>query len=143
MKLNDEKSWEYFQKETEYLRNIYVDLRKETRSLEVYSLMMVGAIWSWCASNPTSTTVFYLAWLAFIATSLFGMRSLGIYFQMRTIREYLLEIESFYDTENDIGWEQFQNKEPLRVIWPVTSIIFWAILSISTSLFPYLVEVVE
>jgi hypothetical protein len=141
MKINHEESWEYFQKETEYLRVSYGEMRKEIRSLEVYALMLVAGIWGWSVSNSASPAAFYLAWLAFIAIFLFGTRSLGIYFQMRLIRKYLLEIEANYNTENKIWWEQFQNTDPTRIVWSITSVLFWTILSIATSLFPFLIKV--
>jgi len=139
MEINDEKSQEYLKKETEYLRNTYFYYVKETRNLEIYSLMMVGGVWSWCVSNTVSASAFYLAWLAFIAINLFGVRSLGIYLQMRSIEEYLLKIESSYKIDSGMGWEQFNNSKRNRMVWAITSILFWTILSIATSVFPFLI----
>ena len=129
---------EYLIKESEYLRKIYEDFRKETKALEKYTLLAIGGIWSWCIANYTSNNnIYYLTWLPVIIVSLLGFRAFGIYMQMKTVKKYLIRLESSINgMPKEIGWERFLLNEPLRVIWPLTAFMFWITLTILTIVAP-------
>ncbi len=136
--MNDQfiSSSEYLVKEIEYLRRTFSDLRNETRALETYTLLSVGAIWSWYATNSSSSQVDFVLWLPFIVVNLFGIRALGVYMQMRTIRKYLEKLEATLNLPGELGWEHFLNVHKTRAIWPITAFAFWITLSILTSITP-------
>ena len=136
--VNDQfsRSLEYLEKEVDYLRSTYSEHRKETRALETYALLAVGAVWSWCATNSSYSQVPFVLWVPFIIANLFGIRAFGVYMQMRTIQKYLANLEKTEKLPCELGWEDFIGKDYTRAIWPITAFIFWGTLCILTSIAP-------
>ena len=122
----------YLLKESEGLRKNYFDYAKDIAVLERYSLVITGAVWSWCAANIQSPGFSLLLWVPFILQILFGFRAWGIYRNMATIREYLIEIEKAVHLPDDLGWGRYQtlHESKLRVF---TGFAFWIVLHAATA----------
>ena len=125
-------SLEYLAKEIDYLRSTYLELRKETRALETYAILTVGAFCSWYIKDSGTFQDTILLWLPHIISLLFSVRAIGVYMQMRTIRKYLEKLEVNSALPENLGWEGFLNQEWTRAIWPITAIIFWTSLNLIT-----------
>lgn len=134
-------SSEYLDKEIDYLRNTYLALRKETRDLESYTLLAIGVIWSWFATNSNATHAVFIVWLPLILVQLFGIRALGVFMQMRTIRKYLKQIEND-KLPSGSGWENFLEQDKARFIWPITAFSFWTALTILAIIVPFLIRAI-
>ncbi len=132
MNESDNNSSEYLVKEVDYLRSTYVELRKETRALETYAILTVGAFCSWYIKDSGVFQNTILLWLPHMISLLFSLRAIGVYMQMCTIRKYLVKLESHLARPKDFGWEQFLNDNWTRGIWPATAIVFWTSLNIIT-----------
>jgi hypothetical protein len=89
IKPKDTDITEYIIKESEHVRKVYDDRINQTRTLERYSLLATGAIWSWCATNLASTAVQILIWLPAVITFLFGVRAWGNAKAIYMTRDYL------------------------------------------------------
>ena len=131
-------SADYFVREQAYLRDTYAALRKETRELETYTLLAVGAIWSWCAANSGTGHIAYLVWLPVVIVGLFGMRAFGVYLHMRALNRYLSTLESRLC--DSTGWMHFAAASDYRWIWPATAFVFWVTLTVLTLLVPFVLR---
>lgn len=118
-------------KEIEYLRNGIDEAIKETRSLERYSLLVTGAIWSWCAAAQGSAGLKIIIWFPFFLTALFGVRAWGIAKEISTIDLYLGRVEGSFNLPAGFGWErrQAENRSPFEV---KTVYVFWGVLQTAT-----------
>jgi hypothetical protein len=126
---------EYLVKESEHVRKVYDDRINQTRTLERYSLLATGAIWSWCATNLDSPAVQILIWLPAVITFLFGVRAWGNAKAIYMTRDYLIKIENRISLPENIGWGKHlrDNDEPRLAL---TAYLFWGILQIITILIP-------
>jgi len=126
---------DYIVKESEHVRKVYDDRINQTRTLERYSLLATGAIWSWCATNLDSPAVQILIWLPAVITFLFGVRAWGNAKAIYMTREYLAKIENSISLPENIGWGRHlrDNDEPRLAL---TAYLFWCILQLLTILIP-------
>lgn len=130
---------EYLIKESEHVRKVYDDRVSQTRSLERFSLLATGVIWSWCATNYELATVKILIWMPALITFLFGLRAWGISKVTYSTRDYLVKIEGKINLPADIGWgRHLKATEEPRII--ITAYIFWAVLQILTIFIPIFIE---
>ncbi len=142
MKNQENSSSEYLAKEIDYLRSTYLELRKETRDLEMYAIVTVGAIWSWYVTTISSgkdhtnysIVLDYILWLPHMVAILFGARAMGVYMQMRRTKKYLEVLEENANLPAEVGWEKYLNHDWSRAIWPITAVAFWSLLSIFTGI---------
>jgi hypothetical protein len=120
-------------KEAEQLRNLYMASAKEIGSLERYTLIATGAIWSWGLAQQNESYVSLLAWVPLVLQIFFGLRAWGIYQDMVWIRKYLSEIETTMGIPEQLGWghRRDERKRRLRVI---TGFAFWIALPLLTVL---------
>ncbi len=122
---------DFFVKEIEYLRNGIDESIRETRSLERYSLLVTGAIWSWCAAAQGSPGLNVIVWLPSFLVGLFGIRAWGIAKEIKTIDKYLDRVEGILGLPEGLGWERRQAEQ--RSPFEVKSVyLFWAILQTAT-----------
>lgn len=128
---------EFTMKEIEYVRNAYEERINQTRTLERYSLLATGGIWSWCATNIESPEVALLKWMPAIITFLFGMRAWGSAKAIYATKDYLLRLETYLALPEEIGWGKYltKNQEPR---FAITAYIFWGVLQTLTILIPVL-----
>lgn len=122
---------DFFMKEIEYLRNGIDDAIKETRSIERYSLLATGVIWSWCATAQGNAGLKIIVWIPCVITLLLGIRSLGISKEISTIDRYLERVEGMVGLPGGFGWErnQAEKRSPFEV---KTAYLFWSVLQVGT-----------
>ena len=121
----------YLLKEAEQLRTFYIDSAKEIGTLERYTLIATGAIWSWGATHENASYLDFLVWVPVILQAFFGLRAWGIYDDMMWTRSYVSRIETLLELPGNVGWGRLvsERQRRLRII---TGFAFWIALPILT-----------
>lgn len=122
---------EYLQGEVEFVRKSYLNGVDDIRKLERYIVVIVAAVWSWCAGNLSSPALPLIAWVPFAAAVLFGLRAWSISVQVQSMRRYLAKVESHLDLPGQLGWER--NRAGTAVLVRVaTGWLFWALVQVAS-----------
>jgi hypothetical protein len=133
---------EFLVDEVEQVRKDYQSLIEETRRLERYAIVVVGATWSWCASNTDNFAFSLLVWFPAAAVTLFGLRAAAIHVQARAARHYLVKVEHALGLPNELGWGADQNRQSggIPAVVAITAYAFWAVVSIGTVVVPLIMH---
>lgn len=133
---------DYVSNEIGYLRRTYLESAKETRTLERYTLLATGGIWSWYAANYSENgnldRLTFILWLPAIITVLFGLRAWGISRLLVKIKKYFAYVEGQYQLPSGLGWEQQGVSDRTR-FEIMTVYLFWLLIQIATVLVPIVV----
>ena len=133
---------EFLVDEVKQVREDYQSFIEETRRLERYAIVVVGATWSWCASNTGSFEFSLLVWFPAAAVTLFGLRAAAIHVQARAARHYLVKVEHALGVPKTLGWGADQNRQSggIPAVVAITAYLFWVVVSIGTVVVPLMLH---
>jgi len=129
---------EFLLKELEQVRKDYEGFIEETRRLERYAIVVIGATWSWCASHEDSFAFSLLVWFPAVACALFGSRAAAIHIQARAARRYIAKVERALELPIELGWaaDQMQQSTGIPAVVAITAYVFWFVVSVGTIAVP-------
>lgn len=122
------KSDEFHLKEYECLRREIEVILQDTRSLEKYIVVTIGAIWAWLHSIKSADWMWCIPCVFAI---LGATRAFGINKSFEVFHAYILKLEeSFSKTGTPEGWEHFLETHDTG--FSKGSVLFWVLLILST-----------
>jgi hypothetical protein len=122
------KSEEFHLMEYECLRREIEVVLQDTRSLEKYIVVAIGAIWAWLHSIKTADWMWCIPCLFAI---LGAIRAFGINKSFGVFHMYILKLEEAYvKTGAPEGWEHFIEKHDTG--YGKGSVLFWTLLILAT-----------
>jgi hypothetical protein len=109
-----ETASEFLLKEYEAVRREMDAAVKETRTLERYALVAVGAIWSWVVASDRPEFD-PLKWLPALLVGFLAFRAVALTLHVDFIARYLAKAEKAFVLPDGLGFEQqFKNAGALK-----------------------------
>ena len=129
-----DKAPDFRLKEYEAVRREMDEAVKETRTLERYALVAVGAIWSWIVASRKPEYV-VLMWLPALLVGFLAFRALLLTNHVTFIANYIIEIEKLFALPDLPGFEtRFKGKGTLK---RCSAYFFWLLLVLVSVIIPW------
>ncbi len=118
----------FLHKECDSLRNQIQDRTRELLSLERWTLIVSGFVWSWLASRTGGGLPGLIYWSPAIISVLFGLRAFGLHLSNLRAGKYIARIERANGLTGEYGWENSLNqRRPFLIRF--SSYAYWILLT--------------
>ena len=135
-----DQSIEYYLKEHSALREEINELIKDSRTLERWALVSIGAILVWLFSNQQTPYKFWAYWIPFLLSAFCAIRVLFYQSNLGHAVSYSMKLEKLFCTIDGLEGSNHYVEKARSQQWckySIPSIVFWSALTGIMAAFAY------